>query len=86
MLLLFADFVLAIQGQQFLLMYLLLLFPLYHSIPTLISTVRQSPFNGTAAVILLIVWVLVRLWQFVQDFLFCQANNQSNNQTNLPFS
>nr|DAZ67428.1 MAG TPA: hypothetical protein [Caudoviricetes sp.]DAZ73051.1 MAG TPA: hypothetical protein [Caudoviricetes sp.] len=29
MLFLFADFVLAIQGQQFLLMYLLLLFPLY---------------------------------------------------------
>nr|DAV37208.1 MAG TPA: hypothetical protein [Caudoviricetes sp.] len=47
MLLLFADFVLAIQGQQFLLMYLLLLFPLYHSIPTLFSAVRQSPFNGT---------------------------------------
>ena len=52
MLLLFADFVLAIQGQQFLLMYLLLLFPLYHSIPTLFSAVRQSPFNGTAVVVL----------------------------------
>lgn len=55
MLLLFADFVLAIQGQQFLLMYLLLLFPLYHSIPTLFSAVQQSPFNGTAIVVLLIV-------------------------------
>lgn len=55
MLLLFADFVLAIQGQQFLLMYLLLLFPLYHSIPTLFSAVRQSPFNGTVIVVLLIV-------------------------------
>nr|DAH48422.1 MAG TPA: hypothetical protein [Caudoviricetes sp.] len=38
----FADFVLAIQGQQFLLMYLLLLFPLYHSFPMLFSAVWQS--------------------------------------------